>query len=271
MKIQSILLFLILSGNLYIGNAQTPKVFNKEESAVYVPIITNKWGDFGVAKDYALGEKISGAVSDRVFFAVNLTAGVYNALLNFDPLRTGSVELNFHVYSRSDYGSVIAKSNLGIAPKELLFIAPENGRYYILISLYKPVEQGVSANFDFTLNKSNQYFDNFEPNNTVAQAYPIRINEIKASVDGVDDPRDYYQIQFRPSRQYKITLSWLGNSDLDLHIYDDAQMLIARSVRAGVEPEMVTFIPRKDTIHYVLVSTFASNGTQNYELLVIEQ
>lgn len=135
-----------------------------------------------------------------------------------------------------------------------------------------PSERKVMAFIPFL----NQYIDNFEPNNAVAQAYPIRINEtIKASVKAQGDPRDYYQIRLRPDRQYKITLSVLGDGDLNLHVYDDAQLreedVVKKSNNEGNVSEMVTFKPRKDTIHYVLASTFASEGPQNYELLVIEQ
>ncbi|MCW1968171.1 MAG: pre-peptidase C-terminal domain-containing protein [Anaerolineae bacterium] len=110
-----------------------------------------------------------------------------------------------------------------------------------------------------------------EPNNSIGQAAQISVNEsVLASVNANGDENDYYRVTLQAGKRYTVRLNFSGNADLDLYIYGPDQREIIKSKNEGPVPEEVIVRVSKDDVYYVLVSAFASNGPQQYELVVGE-
>ena len=95
---------------------------------------------------------------------------------------------------------------------------------------------------------------------------------VYATVDGNSDPRDYYFIDLSPSKNYVAKLIYSGSNKLVLHAYDSEKHQIDPKIPDdAAPPKQIEFKATKDKRHYILVTAFATRGTQGYELIVEEK
>ncbi|MCW1968138.1 MAG: pre-peptidase C-terminal domain-containing protein [Anaerolineae bacterium] len=134
----------------------------------------------------------------------------------------------------------------------------------LIISSYSQLSAGFLQQVDSVYTSGNNDYQ--EPNNTFNQAGILADDIITASINGFDDPNDYYRIELIENKQYTFTLSFLGRSDLDLYLYSPSQERIAHSLTEGASTEKIRFKPSKSGTYYVLVAAFATEGIQNYTL-----
>lgn len=113
-----------------------------------------------------------------------------------------------------------------------------------------------------------------ENNNDFGEAKPIQVGErVLASVNGVSDRKDIYRIELQKPKTYYIRLTYTGQSDLDLYLYSapayNAQ--VAKSRTEGIANEQIPYTVVSSGQYFIEITSYATGGNQQYELLVTEQ
>jgi hypothetical protein len=104
------------------------------------------------------------------------------------------------------------------------------------------------------------FYDPYEPNNTLEQAYgPLLSNQsYVAYIPDETDPDDYYFISIVSTARVEVRLDVPDELDLDLYVYDANRKPVAWSNLSGRGvDEAVGFIPTAAITHFIRVYPFA--------------
>ncbi|MFL0268932.1 cell wall-binding repeat-containing protein [Candidatus Clostridium radicumherbarum] len=113
--------------------------------------------------------------------------------------------------------------------------------------------------------------DPYEPNSTIASAYPINIGTTYQSYISTNTDEDYYKLHVTATGGFKILLSDLPD-DFDLDLYNSSGELLKSSINLGTLPDSIEFAGNAGDDYYIRVYTYgAFSTTQKYSLLVTKK
>ncbi|MFL0247323.1 cell wall-binding repeat-containing protein [Candidatus Clostridium stratigraminis] len=113
--------------------------------------------------------------------------------------------------------------------------------------------------------------DPYEPNNTMASAYPINLGTTYQSYISTSTDEDYYKLHVSTSGSYNILLSNLPD-DYDLELYDSNGEFITDSLNEDTSPDSINFNSDAGKDYYICVYSYGTyNTTQKYSLLVTKK
>ena len=141
--------------------------------------------------------------------------------------------------------------------------------WYVVFLNLDPDQETTTLTFDASFfglcGAAGCGYDSYESNDGFSSAYALSdtSNTITGSICSGD--KDYFKIYLSSGSNYRITLTWVGSSDLDLTLYNSAYSTVASS--SGVSnTETIDYYVSTSGYYYILVDHYIGSTTVSYTL-----
>ncbi len=162
--------------------------------------------------------------------------------------------------------------NLSLYDSKQTFITSSEYSYNLNIQIDTPGTYYIKVEkTDRVLEDTNYYLyhlyitldtDNFEPNNSFVQAYPLEFNSQKRSNLWPVDDIDYYKITV-DNIDAAVRIYLYSPTDCDMMLYDYNEVLIATTTKLGTYDKQIIYEPKTVGIYYIkIVNT--GNASTNF-------
>ncbi|MFD2368491.1 pre-peptidase C-terminal domain-containing protein [Brevibacillus sp. GCM10020057] len=185
-------------------------------------------------------------------------------------------DYNLYVYSEENRELGSSEKD-GRADETVEGIAMEkNSWYYIVVkgrngSYHKDFYYRLRA--DFLPDRGNAKADEYEPNNSAAEAYALATDfdaTLQANLHGLDDV-DYYKFGITLSSTVRLDLQELpAGMDLDLYLLDQAGKVLSKSEKPKNANEQIVFQANPGTYTIKVVASKRSGFAPNTYKLVVK-
>ncbi|MDF2947351.1 MAG: Extracellular neutral metalloprotease, fused to ChW-repeat [Bacillales bacterium] len=170
---------------------------------------------------------------------------------------------DYDLYLISSDGSLIDYSeNLYQLQENIVFLASPGTKYYILVGSYSG--SSVTQKYALKVTVSN---DLYEPNDSMASAYPINLGTTYSSYINTLKDNDYYRFDINSVGHININLSNLPKN-YNLYLYNSSGFEIKSSINSANESENINYYANTGTYYIRVAPNGNYSPNENYSLTV---